>query len=376
LKLVLESAGAIPVVAEDADTALEVVQQRTAAGQPLDLVVFGTGDHLDPGFGFSYDIRQAAGEDVKLLVLTSSGQRGDGARCRRSGIHGYLSKPVSRADFLETVIAVLQGTEVPSPPELITRHTVKEARRSLSILVAEDNPVNQEVAETLLRRRGHEVTVVDNGADAVAATAATDYDVILMDIQMPVLDGYGATREIRQRTEGGKVPILAMTAHVLEGERQRVRDAGMNGYIAKPFEPHELFAAIEGWGSSSVAPVDESGRSDESTVDLVALRTMLREGGVEDAYEGMIELFLDDGPRRVAALEAALDPPDCRTIVIESHTLKSAAATVRARKLVRLLQQLEDAGNAADAARATPLVAGVKAEFAAVQAAMLAARAA
>src|SRR5439155_626091 len=182
----------------------------------------------------------------RLLMLTSAGRRGDAERCRQLAIQAYLTKPISRADLVEALGTVLAGSAVPSAATLITRHTIAESRRSLHILLAEDNLVNQQVAVAMLLRRGHTVDTVSNGREAVAAVQRRAYDVVLMDIQMPEMDGFEATAAIRSLPHRKDLPIVALTAHALSGERENCLARGMTGYLAKPFKAHELFAVLEG----------------------------------------------------------------------------------------------------------------------------------
>src|SRR5207302_1109729 len=149
---------------------------------------------------------------TRLLILTSAGQRGDGERCRQLGIQAYLTKPIARADLIEAVGTVLAGApSVKGGADLVTRHSIAESRHTLRILLAEDNPVNQQVATAMLLKRGHQVDVVANGREAVDAVGAERYDLVLMDIQMPEMDGFEATAQIRALPQGGALPISALT---------------------------------------------------------------------------------------------------------------------------------------------------------------------
>src|SRR5437899_8458055 len=150
------------------------------------------------------------------------------------------------ADLVEAVGTVLAGTaSAPGAADLVTRHSIAESRHTLRILLAEDNLVNQQVATAMLVKRGHQVDVVGNGREAVDAIGTHDYDLVLMDIQMPEMDGFAATQAIRALPRGRSLPIIALTAHALSGERERCLERGMTGYLAKPFKAHDLFAAIE-----------------------------------------------------------------------------------------------------------------------------------
>jgi two-component system sensor histidine kinase/response regulator len=177
------------------------------------------------GFQLAADTRAApelAG--ARLLMLTSAGPRGDGERCRQPGIHASLTKPIARADLVEAVGTVLARAAA-GDADLITRHTIAESRHALRILLAEDNLVNQEAATAMLVKRGHRVDVVGNGREAVAAVAARPYDVVLMDVQMPEIDGFAATEAIRAQPGGRNLPIIALTAHAPAGSGSAVSPA-------------------------------------------------------------------------------------------------------------------------------------------------------
>src|SRR6059036_4002754 len=232
---------------------------RAAAGTPFDIAILDAQMPDQDGFELAAAVR--ADPDLaatKLLILTSAGQRGDGERCRQMGIQAYLTKPIARADLIEAVGTVLvEAPPAGAAPTLITRHSIAESRHTLRILLAEDNPVNQQVATAMLVKRGHQVDVVGNGREAVDAIGTHDYDLVLMDIQMPEMDGFAATAAIRALPRGRTIPIIALTSDALSGERERCLDRGMTGYVAKPFKAHDLFAAIEG----RTAPTTDSADS-------------------------------------------------------------------------------------------------------------------
>jgi CheY-like chemotaxis protein len=234
----------------------------------------------------------------------------------------------------------------------------------LQILLAEDNPVNQQVAATMLRKRGHHVDIVANGRDAVNAVAEKEYDLVLMDVQMPELDGVSATKEIRG--SGNKLPIIAMTAHAMAGDRDRCLGAGMTEYVAKPFKPHELFAAVEGWSLSQESEDGDTERDDGPPVDIEGFRGTLREAGVEEAVESMIGAFLHDAPRRMDQLESAVLTGDTEQVHKTAHAFKSASGTIGARRLAELLKQVEAAGRSGNTAKSAGLLELVLQEYQAV----------
>ncbi len=259
---------------------------------------------------------------------------------------------MSRSDLLEAVGAVLAA---PAPEDaFVTRHSIAESRKRLQVLVAEDNQVNQEVAATMLRKRGHDVDVANNGREAVDAAARKRYDVVLMDIQMPEMDGFEATHAIRATEDGRTLPIIALTAHALSGERERCLAQGMSGYLTKPFKAHELFAVVEGWANSSAIPVPTTTTDSPphvptaAPVDLEAFRHEMRAAGAEDAVDPVLDTFLQTAPDRVAALTTALASGAGPEIERAAHAFKSASATIGAKGLATLLQELEVAGKAGD----------------------------
>jgi two-component system, sensor histidine kinase and response regulator len=182
------------------------------------------------------------------VMLTSGGQRGDGQRCKELGIAAYLIKPVLQSDLLETLLRVLgPRPDAAEPMPLVTRHTLRESRAPLRVLLAEDNHVNQRLAVRLLEKEGHSVVVAADGLKALQALEAQAFDLVLMDVQMPVMDGMETTAAIRKREagSGAHIPIVAMTAHAMEGDRQRFLALGMDGYVSKPIHSRDLYDAIE-----------------------------------------------------------------------------------------------------------------------------------
>jgi two-component system, sensor histidine kinase and response regulator len=199
------------------------------------------------GFMFVEQVRQLPElRDLVTVMLTSGGQRGDGQRCKELGFAAYLIKPVLQSDLLEALLRVLGPRSEAAPVQLVTRHTLREARMPLRVLLAEDNVVNQRLAVRLLEKEGHSVVVAGDGAKVLEALERQQFDLILMDVQMPVMDGMEATAAIRKREQsnGAHIPIVAMTAHAMAGDRQRFLSLGMDGYVSKPIHSRDLFDAI------------------------------------------------------------------------------------------------------------------------------------
>ncbi len=238
-----------PVAANGAKAALSLLRQACETKMPFGLMLVDRHMPEIDGFMLVEQIRQSPEwADLVTVMLTSGGQRGDGARCAELGIAAYLVKPVLQADLLGALSKVF-GSRAAAPERvlLITGETLRKDRTPLRVLLAEDNPVNQRLAARLLEKRGHVVVVAEDGARALEALEKQSFDLILMDVQMPVMSGVQATAAIREREKvtGAHVPIIAMTAHAMEGDRQRFLASGMDGYISKPVHSRELFEMIE-----------------------------------------------------------------------------------------------------------------------------------
>jgi CheY-like chemotaxis protein len=235
-----------PLAVDGGEPAMAMLDQARAAGCPFPLAIL---DFQMPGMdGFALATRIRAHPDLRdtrLFMLTSAGQRGDAARCREIGIEVYLLKPVKQSALLEAIACSL-GRPVAPGMLPITRHSLNESRPKLRVLLAEDNAINQKLATRLLQKQGHTVTVANDGREAVEAVENGEFDVVLMDVQMPNMSGYEAAAAIRvrERASGKHVPIVAMTAHAMKGDEQRCLEAGMDGYVSKPIQPDHMMEAI------------------------------------------------------------------------------------------------------------------------------------
>jgi two-component system sensor histidine kinase/response regulator len=236
------------VAVEGGREGLQALQAAKNAGHPFQLILLdGQMPDMD-GFSLAEIIhKDPTLVGATVMMLTSAGHMGDAARCRELGIGAYMVKPVRQRELLETICALTQqGRKVKIDP-LVTRHKLREDRNRRRVLLAEDNAVNQKLAQRLLEKRGFEVTIAGDGRAALQALEKESFDIVLMDVQMPDLDGIAATVAIREREilSGGHVPIIAMTAHALKGDEERCMAAGMDGYVTKPIRTVELFAAID-----------------------------------------------------------------------------------------------------------------------------------
>jgi CheY-like chemotaxis protein len=228
---------------------MKSLQQAHELGTQLPLVL--TDAHMPgvDGYAFVEAIRQNPSlSNVKIVILTSGGKRGDAARCQTLGIAAYLSKPFDRSELREVLLQVLAANATKKENRiLVTRHTLREQRQPLSFLVAEDNAVNQTLITRLLEKRGHTVVLAQNGREAVEAVEKAHFDIVLMDVQMPEMDGFEATQLIREKEKASSahLAIIALTAHAMKGDEERCLACGMDGYVTKPIKMEELFTVIE-----------------------------------------------------------------------------------------------------------------------------------
>jgi PAS domain S-box-containing protein len=240
--------GMKPTAVDGGRAALHALEVAKNADHPFLIILLDSQMPEMDGFALAEHIQKDPRHaGATIMMLTSTGYLGDAARCRELGISAYLVKPIRQAELLEAVCTSREKPASSTSVPLITRHTMREDQHRLKVLLAEDNAVNQTLAVRLLEKRGCSVTVAGNGAAAVETFEKQVFDVVLMDVQMPGMDGLEATRAIREmeKSAGTHVPIIAMTAHALKGDRDRCISAGMDDYVTKPIRTSELFAAIE-----------------------------------------------------------------------------------------------------------------------------------
>jgi two-component system sensor histidine kinase/response regulator len=242
----------VPTLAASVPEALAALRLAQESGTRFPLVLTDAQMPNADGFALAEAImKDPAIAGTTVVMLTSAGQPGDAARCRELGIAAYLSKPVKGSELRSAILLALGGQSAARDgPPLVTRHSLREARPTGRILLVEDNRVNQLVAKRMLEKRGHTVVVATNGRQALAIleeAALVGFDCVLMDVQMPEMDGFECTAIIREKEQrtGGRLPIIAMTAHAMKGDEARCLAAGMDAYLSKPIEPDELFELVE-----------------------------------------------------------------------------------------------------------------------------------
>ncbi|MBU0729284.1 MAG: response regulator [Proteobacteria bacterium] len=301
--------------------------------------------------------------DMMVIMTTLSGHRGDGERCQAAGVDGYLSNPFTYSDLYKTLIEVLEleGNELGRIESgLVTKHSVSDHRnRAFNILLVEDYPTNQKVAITHLKSFGCTVELAENGEQAVKAYLENNFDLVFMDVQMPVMDGLIATRTIREHEKSSgrvHVPIIAMTANAMKGDREKCIESGMDDYISKPLKKIGIADMIDRWatsGKNATHPSASPDCTETLTEPLHALPFDLDRAIKE--YEGergvvieIIDEFLLDVRKQLETIARAIDESDAEIIRREAHSIKGGARNITAEPMADAAAALEDAGKSAD----------------------------
>jgi two-component system sensor histidine kinase/response regulator len=346
-----------PTLASGGHAALDLLKKARDNNEPFPLVL--TDAHMAEmdGFTLADRIRQDAKlAGATIMMLTSGGQRGDAARCRELGVAAYLTKPIRQAELREAILTVF-GAKPHAHQEsgLVTRHSLRERRRGLRVLLAEDNAVNQQLAVRLLEKRGHTVVKAPNGRLALEELGKSDfagYDVVLMDIQMPEMGGYEATAAIREREKatGDHLPIVAMTAHAMKGDRERCLASGMDGYVSKPLQVEDFFAAIE--AAVQAHPARPSPELPQDILNKDALLARV-EGDVPLVGE-MAATFLGECPKYLSDIRQAVANCDSRALQSTAHTLKGSVANFTAHRATQAALRLEMMARDGDLTKSEP----------------------
>ena len=334
--------------------ALERLQAAAATSSPfnLALVDFQMPDMNGEMLAQAIKVDPAL-KGLSLILLTSMGQRGDARRMEAAGFAGYLIKPIKPSNLFDCIALVMGAHRKEAEPEkvsLITRHTVNEIQRiHARVLVVEDNPVNQQVTIRILQKAGYRCDVASNGLEAVEAVESLPYDLVLMDCQMPEMDGFEATKVIRAYEQNlpRHLPIIAMTANAMQGDREHCLDAGMDDYLSKPVKPGELIEMLEQWLARTSASAEETVTAsasddlpvDPQILDLTGLMDIA--DGDRDFLAQVTQEFLNDMPRKIAGLKHALDQSDAGTATREAHSIKGSSATFGAEALRALASRME-----------------------------------
>ncbi len=349
LREVLKSWGMRPAIAAAGAEAIGLLTAARDSGDPFRLLLL---DSLMPGmsgFELAESVRaEQAFPKLSLMMITSNDIRGDAARRQQSGIGHFLVKPIKQSELFSTILNLLNrspqaefSAELPAMP-VVPRAAA--AAGALRILLAEDNEINQMLAVRLLEQRGWQVEIVRNGQQALDRLAAGNIDLVLMDVQMPEVDGIQATE--RLRAAGNKLPIIGLTAHALKGDREKLLEIGMDDYVPKPIDPNQLYAAVERQACDLLARTN--------VVDLAYLSRTL--SGRRESIARFVRKFLADCPNRLAELRQALQRHDAKQIELVAHGFKSVLGIFGARQAYALAQSLEIAAGEARLDRLSPLL--------------------
>jgi signal transduction histidine kinase/DNA-binding response OmpR family regulator len=360
-------------VAADGEAALAALRDAAASGDPYALVIL---DMMMPGMDGIELARRIRGEPAldgsRLLMLTSMGMRGDGAEARNAGIGAYLNKPVRQSELYNALSLVLNGEDPDN--RLVTRHTLPDAApaNGRQVLLVEDNDINRELMIHLLTHMGYDVALANDGQQALECCTRRRPDLILMDCQMPVMDGFQATAEIRRLEQSRPgvppVPIVALTANAMEGDRERCLAAGMNDYLGKPVRRAELAAALERWlGNTAAAVAHEAAPPppDGDTLDRKALNAIrgLQRPGEPDLLARIVSLYAHNTPPLLDQIEQACARGDAGGVQQAAHALKSSSANVGAARVAALCRELETRARVADIADAHERLTGIRSAF-------------
>jgi two-component system, sensor histidine kinase and response regulator len=345
-----------PVSVDSGEAALEVMAKAEQSGEPFRLLLVDVNMPLMDGFELAERIlQQSEHQRATIMMITSSGMRGDASRCREMGISAYLTKPVKQSSLLDAIMTVLGTTEPESEQvPLVTQHTLRESLHPLHILLAEDNSVNRKIAVGMLEKRGHTVVSAENGREVLAAMKAQEehpFDLILMDVQMPEIDGIEATARIREieKVTGRHIPIIALTAHAMKGDRETCLNAGMDGYVSKPLKTEELLDSMEKLlgnrpESGEGAPLTEG--KDENVFDRK--RTLESVEGDLELFKEVVTIFLEEYPKIMGEIRDAIDGEDARKLNHAAHSLRGAIGNFGASAAFETALKLEKLGKEND----------------------------
>jgi PAS domain S-box-containing protein len=376
-----------PDSAANAQEALDRLTDAAERGDPYRLVV---ADAFMPdldGLGLARMIKSDARLRTTRLILLTSGPLGR-FDARGGVFSAVLSKPVKQSDLLDAIAGVFgHRATKPTVHRRPRKAAAAAAKRPLRILAAEDNATNQRLVAALFQQRHDEVVIVGNGQDAVERSASEPFDLILMDVQMPMMSGLEATAAIRlrERTTGAHVPIVAMTAHAMTGDRERCLAAGMDAYVSKPLRPDQLLATVDavmvsGAGevtsdariprTADPTPLGPEGVPDDRRSSLNEVALIAGFGGNRKVLREVIDMFLVDGPQLLAAVQRALASSDGQAVAVSAHGLKGSVGLFVQAGAFETARQIERAAKAGDLKSVGPLCDSLVAEMSALESAL------
>jgi len=348
-----------PVTESTGQQALTKMRTAQSEGQPFDLAIFEV--NLPDMSGFTLAERITEDPNLKgmiLIIMSAIGMRGDAAKCQQQGISAYLKKPIDAVLLQAALVAARKAFHQDPDGKLITSHSLRQSLKPLQILLAEDNPVNQEHAVLTLQKWGHEVVTVDNGEKAVEAVETQTFDLVLMDVQMPKMSGLEATEAIRQKEQstGQHVPIVAMTAHAAQEDRERCLDVGMDEYISKPVRPEELFRKIQQIvhgrqdeeSSKQPEPIASqdapSQPPEEHEMFFDEEKALNCVAGDHERLRSLLQVFVNTVPQLLAEMKHAIEAKDAEKLKRTAHTMKGSLSIFATDPLRDIIASLEAMG--------------------------------
>jgi two-component system sensor histidine kinase/response regulator len=373
LQGILKPWGTQTTCAEGGEQALSELVSAYRAEKAYQLVLTDMNMPGMDGFALVQQIRHSPElSPVNVMMLTSAGHRGDVERCRGLGILSYLYKPVRKRELLAAILTAL-GQQQTASPSLSVIDTPRPAQpKSLHILLAEDNQINQTVATSMLKKMGHSLVIAGNGNEALSLLATQTFDLVLMDIQMPEMDGLTATKKIREGEKSTHLhlPIIAMTAYALKGDSERCLEAGMDGYVSKPINIRLLEEAIAGAlrGPGGARPVTSSKARDEHATAANVIpwdmgKTLENLGGDEKLLHEVIEIFLIEAPKHLARLRQAIAEGNATAIEQMAHTLKGELGYLGISEVSLRAREMEEFGRKSDLRAAAGIYTGFEAKL-------------
>jgi two-component system sensor histidine kinase/response regulator len=394
LRQQLRSWGMEPTEAEDGVIALEILRAAAAAGTAFDIVILDFNMPRMDGLQLASEIvADASISHARLFLLSSSAQRLGPQASRARGLSGSLMKPVRQSELFNLLMSGLNAHGAPLADEAASRPRRETAPPTgAPVLLVEDNAMNQLVASRILGKLGYHADIAGNGREALAALAAHEYAAVLMDCQMPEMDGYDATRELRRREGAGRrTPVIAMTAAAMEGDREMCIEAGMDDYVTKPVRADAIEAVLGRWigardtdasRSDGTEPAGDAGgvpgqtgmprhqgsanteRTDPDTLDETRIATLRDlDGGDGNLLAMLVDEYDRDTRIQIDRLRAALAEGDPHTVERCAHTVKGASANIGAIRLADLCRELESLGRAGALGAAPALLDRVDTAF-------------
>jgi CheY-like chemotaxis protein len=340
-----------PYVASSAAEAIELYRDAARKSDPISIVLLDSMMPNVDGFMLAEQLKSLDDySSVSMMMLSSADRYADAARCRQIGVGAYLTKPIKQSTLFDALVVAAASKRKPRDPATVSHKSDPEPvapvpqGRTLNLLLAEDNLVNQKLAVRILEKRGHSVTVAANGALAVEFVKKKKFDLVLMDVQMPEMDGLEATGLIREyeKETGEHIPIVALTAHAMKGDRERCLSAGMDFYVSKPIQPQELLEVIDSLTQSYND--DQSGSGDDASVAFDLNAAMERVEGDNELFVELIDLFFDQSPALIAQIQDAIAAGNPVALQNAAHSLKGAISNFEAHGAFEAAFKLEVIG--------------------------------